>query len=127
MQKMILKTKLVLNYFKFLLPSFLLISIYVYIKFGIASLVPHFCLVEELINVKCPFCDLTKAFLFLINGEYKLALIHNMLSFFLPIYLILFQVSKYFKFYKKILRIDFYFTLIVIIQFIISNYQFPKT
>jgi hypothetical protein len=123
---MILKTKLVLNYLKFLLPSFLLISIYVYIKFEIASLVPHFCLVEEIINVKCPFCNLTKAFLFLINGEYKLALVHNMLSFFLPIYLIQFQVYKYFKLYKKILRIDFYFTLIIILQFIISNYQFDK-
>lgn len=126
MQKMTLKAKLVLNYLKFLLPSFLLISIYVYIKFGIASLIPHFCLVEGIINVKCPFCDLTKAFLFLINGEYKLALVHNMLSFFLPIYLILFQVYKYFKLYKKMLRIDFYFTLIIILQFIISNYQFGK-
>ena len=123
---MTLKTKLVLNYLKLFLPSFLLISIYIYIKFGIASLIPHFCLVEKIINIKCPFCDLTKAFFFLINGEYKLALVHNMISYFLPIYLILFQVYKYFKLYKTILRIDFYFTLIIILQFIISNYQLPK-
>lgn len=127
MQKMTLKTKLVLGYLRLFLPSVLLISIYLYVKIEVASLVPHFCLFEKLINIKCPFCGLTKAFIFILNGEYKLALIHNILSFFLPIYLILFQVSKYFKFYKKILRIDFYFTLIVIIQFIISNYQFPKT
>lgn len=126
MQKMTLKTKLILDYLKLFLPSFLLISIYVYINFGIPALVPHFCLVEELINIKCPFCGLTRAFFFLINGEFKLALIQNTLSFFLPIYLILFQVYKYFSFYKTILIIDFYFTLIVIFQFIISNYQLSK-
>lgn len=127
MQKMTLKTKLVLDYLKLFLPLFLLISIYLYIKIEIASLVPHFCLFEKIINIKCPFCDLTKAFLFISNGEYELALIHNILSFFLPIYLILFQVYKYFKLYKKILKIEFYFTLIIILQFIISNYRFAKT
>lgn len=123
---MTLKTKLVLDYLKLFLPSFLLISIYIYLKIGLASLVPHFCLVEKLFSIECPFCGLTKAFGLILKGEYKLALIQNTLSFFLPIYLILFQVCKYFKLYKTILRIDFYFTLIIFFQFIISNYQLPK-
>jgi hypothetical protein len=119
---MTLKTKLVLHYLKLFFPSFLIISIYIYIKIGVASLVPHFCLVEKLFSIECPFCGLTKAFGLLLKGEYLLAFIQNTLSFFLPIYLIFFQFYKYLKYYEIILKIEFYFTLIIILQFIISNY-----
>jgi len=122
MQKMTLKTKLVQDYLKLFLPSFLLVAIYLYIKIEMASIVPHFCLIEEVVNLKCPFCGLTKAFFLLLNGEYKLALINNTLSFFLPFYLIINQVYKYAKFYRTMIVLEFYFTIIIILQFIISNY-----
>jgi len=76
-----------LNYKKYL-SLFFIIAIFFYVYFQ-GSYIPHFCLFETLLNIKCSFCDLTKSFEELFKGNFSESLKINFLSYVLILFFIL--------------------------------------
>jgi hypothetical protein len=53
---------------------------------GILNLLPHFCLIDKLFSVECPFCGTTRAFCELANGNINKALILSFPSLFVALF-----------------------------------------
>ena len=56
---------------------------------GILNLLPHFCLIDKLFSVECPFCGTTRAFCELANGNIDKALTLNFSSLLVALFFIL--------------------------------------
>lgn len=56
---------------------------------GIMNLLPHFCLIDKLFSVECPFCGTTRAFCELANGNIDKALTLNFSSLLVALFFVL--------------------------------------
>ena len=101
--------------------SFLYIfGIFGFIYLG-GSYIPHFCLFEELFNLKCSFCDLTYSFEQLFKGNFKNSFKINFLSYGLIFFFMMTYVLKHFKRSKELNFLEKFFTTLCVVQFLINN------
>ena len=96
----------------------LIIIIYLYFE---GSYLPHFCLFEKLLDLKCSFCDITSSYEEIINFNFFNAFKINFMSYVLIIYLLLNTLLNHFNLFKFIIKIDKIFFGLCIIQFFILN------
>ncbi|MBL6590631.1 MAG: DUF2752 domain-containing protein [Flavobacteriaceae bacterium] len=98
----------------------ILVLIILYITLG-GSHIPHFCIFEKVLNLKCSFCDLTKSIEQLFIGNFLNALSINFLSYALIVFLVsrylLFEINKL----KYVEVFDKLFLFLCVVQFIIVN------
>jgi hypothetical protein len=107
-----------LNYkreFVFLLFLFLC---FFYFEF---SRIPHLCLMEEVFNLKCSFCDMTLSFQKLQEFKFLESLRINFLSICFLFFLTIKYFFNKFNYLKKIIQLDYGFLVLCIIQFLIKN------
>lgn len=100
---------------------FFILGVLSYVYFR-GSYIPHFCLFEELFNIKCSFCDLTYSFEQLIDGNIVNSLKINFLSCILFVFFGLSFIFKRFGYYKELRSLDNIFISLCLIQFLIKNY-----
>jgi hypothetical protein len=72
---------------------------------GILNLLPHFCLIDKLFSVECPFCGTTRAFCELANGNIDKALTLNFSSLLVALFFILQIPLRLISLLKESLRI----------------------
>jgi len=106
-----------LNKFKSL---FFILFTLTYVKFGGAS-IPHFCLFEEFLDLKCSFCGITKSLEEILKLNLIEAFIINPLSLFVFLFFVLKFIFQYFQRLDKIILLERGFLIICLFQFIYSN------
>jgi hypothetical protein len=85
------------------------------------SYIPHFCLFEELFNLKCSFCDLTYSLEQLFKGNFLDSFKINFLSYIIVFFFTMTYVLKRFKKLKELHFIEKIFTTLCVVQFLIKN------
>lgn len=96
------------------------IGLYLYFK---GAYIPHFCLFEKIIDLKCPFCGITRSFEEIIKLNFLSALKINFMSIVLLTFLIIKPILNYFNLFKAVLKADKVFFGLCILQFFILNQQ----
>lgn len=96
----------------------LLIIIFIELK---GSNIFHFCLFEQLLNIHCPFCGLTKSFEEILNQNFLNAFKINFLSYGLIFFFLLKSIFEVFKLDTHILKLNKIFTFLCFVQFLKSN------
>jgi len=96
----------------------LIIVIYLYFK---GSYIPHFCLFEKLLDLKCSFCGITSSYEEIINLNFFTAFKINFMSYVLIIYLLLNTLLNHFNLFNYLIKIDKIFFGLCLIQFLILN------
>jgi|SaaInlStandDraft_1057018.scaffolds.fasta_scaffold38183_3 hypothetical protein len=99
---------------------FLIFMFLSFFYFGL-SRVPHICLMEEVFNLNCSFCDMTLSFHKLLEFELLESIRINFLSISILFYFTIKYLFKRFNYLKKIIQLDYVFLVLCIIQFIIKN------
>jgi len=106
--------------FKRVKPLLFILLIIIFIKFE-GSSVFHFCLFEQILNIHCPFCGLTKSFEEILNQNFLNAFEINFLSYGLIFFFLLKAIFEAFKLEAQILNLNKIFTFLVFVQFLKSN------
>ena len=99
---------------------FILAGIVLYILFK-GAYIPHFCLIETFIGLKCSFCDITHSYDLIFEGQFLNALKVNFLSFGLIFYLSVNLILRQFNKMKNVLLMNKLFFIYCIVQFINVN------
>lgn len=100
---------------------FLIVGIVFFIKLE-ASYIPHFCLFEEFLDIKCSFCDLTKSFEELFKGEFINSLKINFLSYGLIIFFFFKFILEHKNRINSINKIEKVFIFLCLIQLFNANF-----
>lgn len=108
-----------LNYKKYQ-SIFILLLIPIYIIFK-GSFIPHFCLLESILNLKCSFCGLTAALDELFIGNLNKAIKINFVSIILLLYFFIYIFLKKIKHLHGILLLDKILLFFCFFRFIICN------
>lgn len=75
-----------------LISNFLIVSFFILFKNSLLeflNLFPHFCLIDKLFGIQCPFCGTTRAFCELSKGNLNNAFNLNFASLFVALFFIL--------------------------------------
>ena len=98
----------------------IVLVILIYIAFQ-GSYIPHFCLLEEILHLKCSFCGLTHSFEELFQGNIVNAIKINYMSVGILLFFVLKETLNQFGKTKNIPMLENTFILFCLIQFIDSN------
>lgn len=100
---------------------FLILGIVFFIKLE-ASYIPHFCMFEKILDIKCSFCDLTRSFEELFKGELINSFKINFLSYGLIIFFFLKFILKHKNRIYSINKIEKVFIILCLIQLFNANF-----
>lgn len=99
---------------------FLTFAFFCFFYFEFSS-IPHLCLVEEVFDLHCSFCDMTLSF----HKLFELKLLESLRINFLSVSLIFFLLIKYIlKKYNRlngIIQLDYCFLILCVVQFFFKN------
>ena len=117
---MILNFSSQLSKYRNVLNLFVPLFIFLYVFFE-GSYLPHICLFEEVLKIKCSFCNLTNSFEELFKGNFISAFQINLMSYVVILFFITKFILNYFKKISKTLILEKVFVLFCLVQFFISN------
>jgi hypothetical protein len=80
------------------------------------------CIVQEIANISCPTCGMTRAFLALLNGDIKASFNYHPMLWSVPILILMFLFYE--KFFTGKIKNFFVFLLILILAGFFINYLF---
>ena len=101
----------------------ILLIIFIYIYFGLARYIIHFCFFDAVFNFYCPFCKTTLSLEFLFQGDLYSSIKTSLVGISILIYFIFYQIFIFFGELKKICILDNVFFIIVLINYIYLLWQ----
>ncbi len=101
---------------------FVILGIIIYLTFK-GSYIPHLCLFENFLELKCPFCGITKSFEEIIKFNFLNAFKINFMSYFLIMYLVINSILNHYSLLKESIKMDKLFIGLCFVQFFVLNFQ----
>lgn len=99
------------NDLNILISNIIIVSFFIIFKDSVIysmNLIPHFCLIDKLFGIECPFCGTTRAFSELSKGEINNSIHLNFTSIFIALFFIIQIPLRLITLINKKNRIIFY-------------------